>query len=94
MSKALKNIIAYPALDADRDKLIMMFETMKTTSKTDRFQYIRQWHGTEEVQPIDLTSGLVVDEKADSSPDTEVLLAPANELKETVENGSDVRDGL
>lgn len=87
-----KNIIAYPAVETDRDKLIAMFESMKTSSKDDRFQYIRQWHGTDEVEPIDLTAGLA--NQADTTTDTKVTLPAGNQLQEPVNNGSNVGNGL
>ena len=78
-----KNILAYHTIEADREKLIVMFESMKTSSTNDRFQYIRQWHGTDEVEPINLASGL--SQKTDPASDAEVLLATRDELKEAVE---------
>jgi len=80
-----KQIGTFPAMEANRDKLVAMFESMKTTSKTDRFQYIRQWYGTDEVQPIDLTAGLAHKE-TDPSSDTKVLLAPCDKLEEPVDH--------
>ena len=88
-----KQIGTFPAMEANREKLVAMFESMKTSTKTDRFQYIRQWYGTDEVQPVDLTAGLA-HQKTDTSTNTEVLLAASSELKETIKDGAKVRDGL
>ena len=90
-----QNLIAYRTVQADRDKLIAIFEAMKTSStKTDRFQYIRQWHGTDETEPIDLTAGLVAHQKTNTSSDAEMLLTARGQLEETVKDGAKVRDGL
>jgi len=88
-----QNLLAYRTIQADRDKLIALFEAMKTSStKTDRFQYIRQWHGTDEVEPVNLAAGLA--NEANTTSDAKVLLAARGQLKETVQDGSKVRDGL
>jgi len=90
-----QNLLAYRTVQADRDKLIALFDAMKTSStKTDRFQYIRQWHGTDETEPIDLAAGLVAVDKANTAANAEVLLTASGQLKETVQDGSKVRDGL
>ena len=89
-----KQIGTFPAMEANREKLVAMFESMKTSTKTDRFQYIRQWYGTDEVQPVDLTAGLVAHQKTNTSSDAEMLLTARGQLEETVKDGAKVRDGL
>ena len=89
-----KQIGTFPAMEANREKLVAMFESMKTSSTSDRFQYIRQWNGTDELQPVDLTAGLVAHQKTNTSSDAEVLLSASGQLEETIKDGSKVRDGL
>jgi hypothetical protein len=91
MRGALVNILKYHECDRSRDELVAMFNRMKTTSKEpDRFHYIRCWNGTNEVEPVVLTSGLVeMPTNETATNDTarvEVLLPASSQLKESVEN--------
>lgn len=92
-----KNVIAYPAIETNRDKLIEMFHSMKTSSNDDRFQFIRQWYGTDEVEPIRITEGLAAEmiaNEANATTDAKVLLTAGGELQEAVQDGSKVSNGL
>ena len=81
-----KQIGTFPAMEANREKLVAMFESMKTSSTSDRFQYIRQWNGTDELQPVDLTAGLVAHQKTNTSSDAEMLLTARNELQQPIDH--------
>ena len=88
----------FPTCDKSRDELIAIFNSMKTSSKDDRFHFIKCWNGTHEEEPIVLTAGLMAQPSEASAShdasDSEVALAARSELKETVQDGSDVSDGL
>lgn len=98
MKTPLKEMMQYHTTDKGRDELIAIFNSLKTSSNNDRFQFIRCWNGTVEEEPIVLTAGLVVAEEpvalADNPSDTKVLLAASSELKEAVQDGAKVSDGL
>jgi len=88
----------FPTCDKSRDELIAIFNSMKTSSKDDRFHFIKCWNGTHEEEPIVLTAGLMAQPSdttaSHDASDSEVALAARSELKETVQDGSDVSDGL
>ena len=98
MKVPLKEIMKYPTCDKSRDELIAIFNSMKTSNKEDRFHYIKCWNGTQEEEPIVLTAGLVAQPSdtlpSHDAPDGKVALAARSELKEAVEDGSDVSDRL
>ena len=94
----LKEIMKFPTCDKSRDELIAIFNSMKTSSKEDRFHYIKCWNGTQEEEPLILTAGLVA-QPSDTPPshdatDGKVALAACHELQESVKDGSDVSDSL
>ena len=82
------NILKYKDCDASREELTRMFNSMKSTTKEpDRFHYIRCWNGTNEVDPIVLTAGLVSEETAPNDTTcSEVFLPASSELKETIKD--------
>jgi len=92
MRGIIANILKYDTCDKSRDELVRLFNSLKTSSQSDRFDYIRVWNGTQEVEPVVLSAGLA--QKADTTSDTKVLLATGSELKEAVQDGTNVRNGL
>lgn len=88
----------FPTCDKSRDELIAIFNSMKTSSKDDRFHFIKCWNGTHEEEPIVLTAGLMAQPSEASAShdasDSEVALAACGKLEKTVQNGSDVSDRL
>lgn len=95
MKVSLKEVMKYSMCDKSRDELIAIFNSMKTSSKEDRFHYIKCWNGEQEEEPIVLTKGLMTE--TPTTHDTangEVSLAACNELKEAIEDRPDVSDSL
>lgn len=88
MKTPLKEMMQYPTTDKGRDELIAIFNSLRTSSNSDRFHFIRCWNGTLEEEPINLTAGLVVaEEPAPHNPsDAEVALPASSELKEAVKD--------
>ena len=95
MKVPLKEIMVYSTCDKSRSELIAVFNSMKTSSKDDRFHYIKCWNGTQEEEPIDLKKGIMTElSSTNNTSNTEVSLAASSELKETVENGANIRNSL
>lgn len=92
MRGVISNILKYDTCDKSRDELVRLFNSLKTSSQSDRFDYIRVWNGTQEVEPVVLTAGLA--QEADTTSDAKVALAASDELKEAVQDGTNVRNGL
>jgi len=92
MRGTITNILKYDTCDKSRDELILLFNSLKTSSQSDRFDYIRVWNGTQEVEPVVLSTGLA--KQSDTATDTKVLLTTGSELKEAVQDGTNVRNGL
>jgi adenylate cyclase len=91
MKGALVNILKYHECPASRDELVAMFNRMKTSSNEhDRFHYIRCWNGTNEMDPINLTEGIVtVPSEESTTNDTssvKVLLPASGELQQPIEH--------
>lgn len=89
MKTALKEIMKYPTCDKSRDELIAIFNSLRTSSNSDRFHFIRCWNGTLEEEPVNLAEGLVAEESvplSDNPSDAKVALPASGELKEAVKD--------